>query len=62
MLEAKKQYRVIDIAKMYNRPIKLLPSRRGERFKSSIINNNASKHLNYKARIDKKDYINDFIK
>ena len=62
MLGTKKQYRVIDIAKMYNRPIKLLPSRRGERFKSSIINNNASKHLNYKAKVDIKDYINNFIK
>ena len=62
MLGTKKQYRVIDIAKMYNRPIKLLPSRRGERFKSSIINNNAYKHLNYKAKVDIKDYINNFIK
>ena len=35
---------------------------RGERFKSSTINNNASKHLNYKAKVDIKDYINNFIK
>ena len=61
MLGTKKQYRVIDIAKMFKRPIKLIPSRRGERFKSSITNNNAYKQLKYKAKIDVKDYIEDFL-
>ena len=61
MLGTKKQYRVIDIAKMFKRPIKLIPSRRGERFKSSITNNNAYKQLKYKAKIDVKDYIEDYL-
>ena len=44
MLGTKKQYRILDIAKMYDTKIKLIPFRKGERFKSSIINNNAQKH------------------
>ena len=46
---------------MFKRPIKLIPSRRGERFKSSITNNNAYKQLKYKAKIDVKDYIEDYL-
>ena len=62
MLGTKKQYRLIDIAKMFKRPIKLIPLRKGERFKSSITNNNAFNQLNYKATINIKDYIKNYIK
>ena len=60
MLE-QKTYRILDIAKMYETRIKLIPFRKGERFKSSIINNNAQKHLGYKSKIDIKDYIKNYI-
>ena len=50
MLGTKKQYRILDIAKMYDTKIKLIPFRKGERFKSSIINNNAQKHLGYSLK------------
>ena len=46
---------------MYQTKIKLIPFRKGERFKSSIINNNAQNHLRYKAKIDVKNYIKDYI-
>ena len=61
MLGTKKQYRILDIAKMYDTKIKLIPFRKGERFKSSIINNNAQKHLGYRSKIDIKDYIKKYI-
>ena len=41
MLGTKKQYKILDIAKMYNTKIKLIPFIKGERFKLSIINNTA---------------------
>ena len=61
LLGTNKQYSIIDIAKMFKSKIKFLPTRRGERFKSSITNNNAWKHLRYRSKIDIKDYIKNFI-
>lgn len=61
MLGTKKQYMIYDIAKMFRTKIKFIPYRKGERFKSSITNDNAKNHLNYKAKIDIKDYIKDYI-
>ena len=46
---------------MFKTKIRYIPYRKGERFKSSISNNNAFTHLGYKAKIDIKDYINTFI-
>ena len=62
MLGTKKNYSIIEIAKMFKTNIKYLPSRPGERFGSTIPNNNAKKILNYSAKIDIKDYIKEFIK
>jgi len=62
MLGTKKQYTILEIAKMFKYKIKLLPPRDGERFGTSIPNNNASIHLGYKPKIDIKDYISQFIK
>ena len=62
MLGTKKQYSILEIAKMFKHKIKLLPARDGERFGTSIPNNNASIHLGYKPKIDIKDYISIFIK
>ena len=61
MLGTKKQYSIIDVAKMFKTKIKFIPKRRGERFKSSITNNNAHKLLKYKATIDIKDYISNIV-
>jgi len=62
MLGTKKTYSIIEIAKSFNKKIKYLPSRPGERFNSKIPNNNAEKILGYKAKIDIKDYIKNLIK
>ena len=62
MLGTKKQYSIIQIAKLFKTKIKYIPQRKGERFKSSITNNNAQKILGYDSSIDISDYIKEFIK
>ena len=61
MLGTKKNYSIIQIAKMFKSKIKYLPSRPGERLGSTILNDNAFKILGYKSKIDIKDYIKKFI-
>ena len=61
MLGTKKSYSVNQIAKMFRTKIKFIKSRPGERFGSTMLNDNARKILGYKANIDIKDYISDFI-
>jgi len=62
MLGTKKNYSIIEIAKTFKTRIKYLPSRPGERFGSTIPNNNAKKILGYRTSIDIKDYIKNLIK
>jgi len=62
MLGTKKQYTVLQIAKMFKTKIKFLPPRDGERFGSSMPNNNALIYLGYKAKININDYIINIIK
>ena len=62
MLCSKKQYTILQIAKMFKTKIRFLPSREGERFGSSIPNNNALEYLGYKSKINIKNYINNIIK
>ena len=62
MLGTKKNHSIIEIAKMFKTKIKYIPSRPGERFGSTIPNNNAEKILGYSARVKIKDYIKNFIK
>ena len=62
MLGTKKNYSIIEIAKTFNTRIKYLPSRPGERFGSTIPNDNAKKILGYSTSIDIKDYIKNLIK
>ena len=62
MLGTKMNYSIIEIAKMFKSKIIYIPSRPGERFGSTIPNNNAKKILGYSARIKIKDYIKNFIK
>ena len=61
MLGTKKSYSVNQIAKMFKTKVKFIKSRPGERFGSTMLNDNARKILDYKANIDIKDYISDFI-
>ena len=46
---------------MFKSKIKFIPMRKGERFKSSITNNNAHKLLKYKATVDISEYIKKII-
>ena len=62
MLGTQKNYSIIEIAKMFKTKIKYLPSRPGERFGSTVLNNNAKKILGYNAKINIKDYIKNIIK
>lgn len=62
MLGTKKQHSIIQIAKMFKTKIRYIPQRKGERFKSSITNNNAEKILGYKSSVKISDYIENFIK
>ncbi len=62
MLGTKKTYSIIEIAKMFNTKIRYLPARRGERYGSTIPNDNAKKILGYTAKKDIKNYIGNFIK
>jgi len=62
MLGTKKQYTILQIAKMFKTKIKLLPQREGERSVSNIPHNNAFNYLGYKPKINIKDYINIIIK
>jgi len=58
----KKSYSVLQVAKMFNRKIKFLPTRLGERYASALTSMNLSNKV-YKifGSIQLKDYIKDFI-
>ena len=62
MLCSKKQYTILDIAKMFKTKIKFLPARKGERFGASTPNNNALNHLGYEPKVNIDAYITNFIK
>ena len=62
MLCSKKQYTVLQIAKMFKTKIKFLPPWDGDRSKPNTPNNNAFNYLGYRAKINIKDYINNIIK
>ena len=61
MLGTRKQYTVLQIAKMFKTKIKFLPPRDGDRSLSSMTNGNALSQLGYKPKIDIKNYIKQFI-
>jgi len=62
MLCSKKQYTILQIAKMFKTKIRFLPQREGERSSASVPNNNSLNHLGYMPKIQIKDYINNYIK
>ena len=58
----KRSYSVLQVAKMFNRRIKFLPARLGERYASALTSMNLSNKV-YKlfGSIQLKDYVKDFI-
>ncbi len=63
LLGTGKLYSIMEIAKLFKHKIKIVPKRQGERFSSLSIkkNNQALKYLNYKPKINIKNYIKDFV-
>ncbi len=61
MLGTKKTFTILQIAKMFRYKFKFLPQRPGDRFGSTMINNNAQKILGYKANKNIKDYIKNIV-
>ena len=62
MLCSKRQYTILQIAKMFKTKIRFLPQREGDRSSASVPNNNSLNHLGYMPKIRIKDYINSYIK
>lgn len=62
-VSSRKSYTILEVAKMFDSKIKLLPPRRGERFASALTDMNLSNKV-YKifGRTDLKKYIKDCIK
>tara|TARA_X000000950_G_scaffold241786_1_gene295680 strand:- start:99 stop:980 length:882 start_codon:yes stop_codon:yes gene_type:complete len=59
----KKSYSIIELAKMFDRPIRFLPPRPGERYASALTNMNLSNKVHKKyGTIQLKDYIVNIIK
>ena len=57
----KKNYSILQVAKMFDLPIKFLPKRKGERYASALTN----MHLNHKVyrkfgKLNLKEYIENF--
>jgi UDP-glucose 4-epimerase len=62
-ISSKNSYSIIDVAKMFGGKVKYLTKRKGERYNSSLKNNNLSNKI-YKrfGKIKLRNYINDFLK
>jgi UDP-glucose 4-epimerase len=59
----KKNYTILQVAKMFRKKIKMLPPRRGERFASALTNINLSnKVFKLFGKVNLQDYINNFVK
>jgi len=61
-LGTNRTFSIIEIAKMFNRKIKFLPQRKGDRFGSITKNNNSKKILGYEATRDIRNYVKEFIR
>ena len=62
-IASKKNYTILEVAKMFNTKIKLLPKRSGERYASALTSMNLSNKV-YKiyGKVQLKQYIANFIK
>lgn len=58
-LSSDKSYKIIDVAKMFTDNIKMIPTRKGERFNAVSIENDTKKVLNWKINNNLEDYINE---
>ena len=59
----RKSYTIIEVAKLFDTKIKLLPARKGERYASALTSMNLSNKVNKMfGKIDLKDYIANFVK
>ncbi|MDA7779109.1 NAD-dependent epimerase/dehydratase family protein [Candidatus Pelagibacter sp.] len=59
----RKSYKIIEVAKLFNTKIKLLPPRKGERYASALTSMNLSNKVHKMfGKIDLKDYIANFVK
>ena len=62
-ISSKQSYSIIKIANLFNKKVKYLPKRQGERYASALTDMNLSNKVYKKfGRLKIKDYINDFIK
>ena len=61
-ISAKKNYTILEVAKLFNSKIKLLPPRKGERYASALTDMNLSNKV-YKifGEIELKEYVKKFI-
>ena len=58
----KKSYTILDVAKLFNSPIKLLPKRRGERYASKLTRMNLNNQvIKIYGKLNLKDYIHKII-
>ena len=59
----KENFTILQVAKLFNSKIKLLPPRRGERFASALTSMNFSKNVNKNfGKISLRKYIKEFLK
>ena len=62
IISHQKSYSIKEVASMFKKKIKYLPSRKGERYSSTLVNKNLSNKIyKYYGTIDLKDYIDNFI-
>ena len=62
-ISSKKSYSILEVAKMYKRPIKLLKPRIGERYASALTKISSKNKIIQKfGKLQLKDYISSFIK
>lgn len=62
MLGTGKPYTILDIARAFDHPIKMVEERPGERFSSKSIPKKAKSALGYSTKYDVIDYIKSFVK
>ena len=61
-IAANQSYSIIELAKLFQSPIKYLPMRKGERFASALTKMNLNnKIVRLSAKIRLKDYVNNFL-
>ena len=60
-LTAEKNYKIIDVARMFSKDIIMIPKKRGERYNVYEIENDTKEILNWETNHTLENYIEDFI-